>query len=424
MRKISTLLLLFIGLQNSAQSMSDGVYSTNFGTINLTFEVGNEYPNGGMVYGDYKNNGTITGSTFNNGKEIAGSFHNAAAEGKFIFFAPSGKQHFFDSGITSFNGNWGYGTDNKYSTNPDFIWKATNKTAGKEAIKNVTNVWSGKWNTTDGNLILQQVGNKVTGTYKGIGTVNATYTPQTRKLKGTFYNNNTKKTGHFEFNFEGNSFKGKWGWTSAMTDGVWNGTKNVKNNKTIVAAQSTTNTQTTGLTTTTNTATTKEVKYRISLVQATSGLYQSTRNPELYGFVSIQVYRVTNGNRQEIKSFGNKSPYFFNTTEDNAFPKPIHDFPSNSVAYYRDFIISTDDLNNSDVDIEIEITQHLKGKVIGSNYDYGKDKEILNLETIQLDQRENFKNNFIVGKNYANGQFIETRNYEKNSSVILNLKKL
>ena len=104
MKKIITLLLWAIGTQTIAQSFSDGVYSTNFGTINLTFEQGFEYPNGGIVYGDYKGIGTITGSTTNVRKEIVGSFHNGAAEGKFIFFSPTGKQHFFDSGITSFNG--------------------------------------------------------------------------------------------------------------------------------------------------------------------------------------------------------------------------------------------------------------------------------------------------------------------------------
>jgi hypothetical protein len=231
MRNFFTLLFMAIGFQNFAQSFSDGVYNTSYGTVNLTFEVGTDYPNGGLVYGDYKGIGTITGTTANNAKELTGSFHNGAQVGKFIFFSPSGKQNFFDNGITKFNGNWGYGTDNKYSTNPDHIWNATGKTGGKDAIKNVTNVWSGKWNTTDGNLILQQVGNKVTGTYKGIGTVDGSYNPTTKKLKGTFYNNNTKKTGHFEFNFEGNSFKGKWGWTTAMTGGNWDGTKHVKNNK-------------------------------------------------------------------------------------------------------------------------------------------------------------------------------------------------
>ena len=227
MKKLILIFALVFSFNSNAQSFSDGVYNTNYGTINLTFEQGFEYPNGGIVYGDYKGIGTITGSTANVGKEIVGNFHNGAAEGKFIFFSPSGKQHFFDSGITSFNGNWGYGTDNKYSTNPDHIWKATSKTAGKDAIKNVTNVWSGKWNTTQGYIILQQVGNKVTGKYHDVGTIEATYNASTKKLTGTFTNKGQK--GHLEFTFEGNSFKGKWGWTTAMTEGNWDGTKNVKN---------------------------------------------------------------------------------------------------------------------------------------------------------------------------------------------------
>ncbi|UPQ80790.1 hypothetical protein M0M57_08105 [Flavobacterium azooxidireducens] len=371
MRKIITLLLLFVGLQNSAQSMSDGIYSTNFGTINLTFEVGYEYPNGGMVYGDYKNNGTITGSTTNNGKEIIGTFHNGAAEGKFIFFAPSGKQHFFDSGITSFNGNWGYGTDNKYSTNTDHIWKATSKTSGKDAIKNVTNVWSGKWNTTDGNLILQQVGNKITGTYKGIGTVTAIYSPQTKKLKGTFYNNNTKKTGHFEFNFEGNSFKGKWGWTSAMTDGVWNGDKHIKNNKELPKST----TQVTS--STSNSGTTKFVVSAVS-IDASEG--------KIYGFFGCKLFKVTASGREQVQNFGNKSSDFYNTTEnnENKLLSKKQAF-SNSPEFYREFVLNNSDLNNNGVKYELEIYSHMKAKRTGaSNLNFGFIKEIFRLDQIKI----------------------------------------
>ena len=380
MRKIITVLLLFIGLQNSAQSMSDGVYSTNFGTINLTFEVGNEYPNGGMVYGDYKNNGTITGSTANNGKEIIGTFHNGAAEGKFIFFSPSGKQHFFDNGITSFNGNWGYGTDNKYSNNPDHSWKATSKTAGKEAIKNVINVWSGKWNTTDGNLILQQIGNKVTGTYKGIGTVNATYTPQTRKLKGTFYNNNTKKTGHFEFNFEGNSFKGKWGWNTSMTDGIWDGTKNIKNNKEL--PKSTTQTSSS----TSNSGTTKYVVSAVS-IDASEG--------KIYGFFGCKLFKVTASGREQVQNFGNKSSDFFNTTEnnENKLLSKKQAF-SNSPEFYREFVLNNSDLSNNGVKYELEIYSHMKAKRTGaSNLNFGFKKEIFRLDQIKLNELINISSN-------------------------------
>ncbi|HPN18856.1 MAG TPA: hypothetical protein PK546_04890, partial [Chitinophagales bacterium] len=225
MKKIILILLVFLSVKVFAQSSTDGIYNTTFGTISLTFETGYEYPNACIVYGDYKDNGTLTGSTQNNAVELQGNFHNGAAEGKFIFLCPGNKTSFFDQGITSFNGFWGYGTDNKYSDNPNYKWNVLSKISGRETIKNSTNVWSGKWNTTDGNLILQQVGNKVTGTYKGIGTIDAVYSKQTRKLKGKFKNTSTQQTGFFEFIFNGNSFTGKWGWTAAMADGEWNGTK-------------------------------------------------------------------------------------------------------------------------------------------------------------------------------------------------------
>ncbi len=421
MRIISTLLLLVIGLQAFAQSLSDGVYNTNYGKINLTFEVGYEYPNGGMVYGDYKDNGTITGSTINVGKEISGSFHNGAAEGKFIFFSPSGKQHFFDSGITSFNGNWGYATDNKYSTNPDHSWKATSKTAGKDAIKNVTNVWSGKWNTTDGNLILQQIGNKVTGTYKGIGTVTATYAPQNKKLKGTFYNNNTKKTGHFEFNFEGNSFKGKWGWTTAMTDGVWNGTKHVKTNKEVVVAVNSTS-STSSSSQTTNGNQNKTVKLKFVLETIFAGDIPNLRSPELYGFVGMRLFRVTSNGREEIKSFGNKAQNFFNKTENNPFlVKNIHDYRHDlplTPDYFREFTINQSDLNNPDVDIEVEVWHHIKAKIIGPNYDFKYHKEVVNFENI-TDYSNNQKL-LTVGKSYENSKSISTT---RNSFIYLRVYK-
>ncbi|VXB34255.1 exported hypothetical protein [Flavobacterium sp. 9AF] len=240
MKKIILIIALVLSLiSNAQQTFIDGVYNTNYGTINLTVELGIEYPNGGMIYGDYKGIGTITGISSNKAKEIVGSFHNGAAEGKFVFFCPFGKLHFFEGGISSFDGNWGYATDNKYSTNPDYIWKVTSKVAGSDAIKNVTNVWSGKWNTTQGYIILQQVGNKVTGKYHDVGNIDATYNPTTKKLTGTFTNNGNK--GYLEYSFEGNSFKGKWGWTTALTGGNWDGTKHVKNNK-VIANSSSSNT--------------------------------------------------------------------------------------------------------------------------------------------------------------------------------------
>lgn len=403
MKKIITLLLWAIGTQTFAQSFSDGVYSTNFGTINLTFEQGFEYPNGGIVYGDYKGIGTITGSTTNVGKEIVGSFHNGAAEGKFIFFSPTGKQHFFDSGITSFNGNWGYGTDNKYSTNPDYIWKVTNKTAGKDAIKNVTNVWSGKWNTTQGYIILQQVGNKVTGKYHDVGTIEATYNASTKKLTGTFTNKGQK--GHLEFTFEGNSFKGKWGWTTAMTGGNWNGDKHVKNNK-VIATTSTSSNSSTSANSNQSQNNQKE-KYRINIseiyVKASNlPIAAATQYWWFYGFSGLRVFKTTSSGREEIKSFGDKSQNFFDKTEDNPLnnnSKTPYVF-SNTPDFYRDFEINKNDLNDSNVSIEVEFWHHIKVKVAGPNKDYGKVRKTLNFKSIvsegNFEVCENCNNNVKV----------------------------
>jgi len=372
MKKIVLIFALVFSFNSNAQSFSDGVYNTNYGTINLTFEQGFEYPNGGIVYGDYKGIGTITGSTANVGKEIVGNFHNGAAEGKFIFFSPSGKQHFFDSGITSFNGNWGYGTDNKYSTNPDFIWKVTSKAGGSDAVKNVTNVWSGKWNTTQGYIILQQVGNKVTGKYHDVGNIEATYNPSTKKLTGTFTNNGKK--GYLEYSFEGNSFKGKWGWTSALSGGNWDGDKHVKNNKVIVTSTTSTN----ALTTQSNTATTKYIVSAISIL---------TGESNIYGFWGFKLFKVTQDGRVQVPNFGNKSSDVYNETENSSkiIKSSSYNFP-NSPEFFREFIIPNTDINNPNIKYELEVYVHSKNKVLGTNTNYGYQKQIYRLDNIEFNK--------------------------------------
>lgn len=372
MKKIVLIFAIVFSFNSNAQSFSDGVYNTNYGTINLTFEQGFEYPNGGIVYGDYKGIGTITGSTANVGKEIVGNFHNGAAEGKFIFFSPSGKQHFFDSGITSFNGNWGYGTDNKYSTNPDYIWKVTSKAGGSDAVKNVTNVWSGKWNTTQGYIILQQVGNKVTGKYHDVGNIDATYNPATKKLTGTFTNNGKK--GYLEYSFEGNSFKGKWGWTTALSGGNWDGTKHVKNNKVIVTSTTSTN----ALTTQSNTATTKYIVSAISIL---------TGESNIYGFWGFKLFKVTQDGRVQVPNFGNKSSDVYNETENSSkiIKSSSYNFP-NSPEFFREFIIPNTDINNPNIKYELEVYVHAKNKVLGTNTNYGYQKQIYRLDNIEFNK--------------------------------------
>ncbi|MEZ4876021.1 MAG: hypothetical protein R2805_00480 [Flavobacterium sp.] len=330
-KKIILVFILSILGKANAQSFTDGIFTTTFGNISWTTETGTDYPNGGMVYGDYKDKGTIIGSFDNNGKEVVGSFHNGAAEGKFVFITPYGKDNFFANGIKTFAGNWGYSSNNKYSQNPDYEWKVTGKIGEKDAVKNVTNVWSGKWNTTDGAMYLMQVGNKITGTYKGVGTVEATYNPSTRLLKGTFTNNNFNKTGYIEFYFEGNTFKGKWGWNTSMTEGNWDGTKHVKNNKELSKNV---------LTNQLSNSSSKKILFRIqakSIYLNEHGVNPS--NVSLYGFVGFELYKVTNNSRVEVLSFGNKSKYLFNTNENQAFVEgSTYIFP-NQPTYYREYEI-------------------------------------------------------------------------------------
>lgn len=410
MRKIILVFILSILGKANAQSYTDGIYTTTFGNISWTTETGTDYPNGGMVYGDYKDKGTILGSFDNNGKEVVGSFHNGAAEGKFVFITPYGKENFFANGIKTFAGNWGYSSNNKYSQNPDFEWKVTGKIGEKNGIKNITNVWSGKWNTTDGAMYLMQIGNKITGTYKGVGTVEATYNPSTRLLKGTFTNNNFNKTGYIEFYFEGNTFKGKWGWNTNMTEGNWDGTKHVKNNKELSKA-STSNTLSSS--TGTSSSTTSKYSIRIDFMSTASKIAYVPGN-EMYGFAGLRVFRVTSGGREEIKSFGNKNANFFDRTENNSFPnsKGAYIFPETQ-EYLREFEIKNSDLNNPNVDVEVEIWHHLKFKTIGKNDDYKYVKQVLTMERM-IELKEVW-----IGKSCNNG----VKNSNENSDIKLIVKK-
>lgn len=422
MKKIILIIALALNFISNAQSLTEGVFNTTFGTINLTFEQGIEYPNGGMVYGDYKGIGTITGATTNAGKELVGNFHNGAAEGKFIFFSPYGKQHFFDSGITSFTGNWGYSTDNKYSTNPDYIWKVTSKVGGKDAIKNVTNVWSGKWNTTQGYIILQQVGNKVTGKYHDVGTIDATYNPTSKKLTGTFTNNGKK--GYLEYSFEGNSFKGKWGWTTALSGGNWDGTKHVKNNKVIETTSTTTNDNTSsiqqGLTNEGNTSTNNPKKITVKLLHIKEGNGVFHRFPDLYGIVSVDIIKVTQNNSESVASFGNKTKYLLNSTEDYAFRHGNDGCAvPNSPQYTREYNISSQDWNDRNIKFEIRVTHHIKGKINGPNQDYEKYTEVFDLKSIPLDG----SNNIWIGYNYKNGNYVNYGLEFDKSRVLLKITK-
>jgi hypothetical protein len=426
LKPITLLLFLLIGLQSFAQSIVDGIYSSTFGNVSMTTEFDKEFPNGSIIYGDYRENGTMSGFYADFQKEIKGTFFNGSSEGKYIFLLPFTMSA--NKPIDAMNGFWGYTSDNKNSANANDKWNITAKTGTPINIKNATNVWSGTWNTTDGKMHLVQVGKNVTGRYKGLGTITAVYNPSSRLLKGTFLNLNNSKSGNFEFYFEGNSFKGKWGWTAAMTGGNWDGTKEVKTNKELSKRASTTNqtvanttTQNSpienqkntnsdpdnsirsikqGLRSTTNANSNRTLK--ISLLKIIRGNNTIYRFEELYGFVGVEVFRVTNSQSVLVASFGNKKQYFFDTTENSTFPRTIfgsHVF-ANEAQFIREFQISQADWNNPNVRFEVRLWHHLKGKIIGTNRNYQKTSSTFNLNTIGV----NRDNKIWVGKDYNNGE--------------------
>lgn len=390
------LLLLALVLTKTAvraQSSSDGAYTTTYGNISWITEVGPEYPDGAIMYGDYKGNGTLAGTFAKNGSEVTGSFHNGAAEGKFVFFAPSGNGNFFNGTFNTFKGNWGYTTDNRGSTHPDHVWNALSKISSGRSSGLITAVWSGKWNTTDGHMILLQTGNKVTGTYKDVGTIDAVYDPATQVLKGSFYNNNLKKQGFLEFRLSGNAFKGKWRWNSDVTLKDWDGTKAFKTNKEPETARPATPV---------TTAARPQITIRISLLKIVGENVAPVRFADFYGFVGVELVKLTGEASTLVKSFGNKPAYFFNTTEDKAFITNglIHNLPDQP-DYRRDFVIDAADWDNPEIRFEIRLWHHLKGKVNGPNLDYGKFSDKFDLKTIRLDKYSNIW----VGKNYVNGNY-------------------
>lgn len=393
----------------------NGTYQTNFGTVKLVTE-------NGIVYGDYANNGTILAYEYASGgrTQLHGVFFNGNQKGKFIWTNTSQKQNSTEiiiEGLYTYDSNItlkkvkeeGRFFESQHFPNKTNEWKWTGSrtsTANPNDLQSA--VWNGKWTTTFGNISLEQVGLKVNGLYSNLGNIEADYSKSSRMLKGTFTNKG--KIGYFEFILEGNSFKGKWGWTTAMTEGNWNGNKLEKTNK-VVAISNPTQSSTAS----NNTNTGKKSKYRFHLRDLSGGEFTSLRKPELYGFVGIQVYRVTSNGREKINSFGNKGDYFFNLTENQAFSDDSKFEIPETPEYYRDFEILDSDINNPNVDIEVVIFHHFKGKITGSNYDWEKISQTFTIERyLEL-------SNVYIGKACVNG--VAKENYlTPNSKSYVNIK--
>lgn len=378
---VKCLILTFIYLPANAQEWQ-GQFQTKYGALRLVQELGFEYPGGGMVYGDYGDKGTFVANFSNGPHRLDGYFHNGAASGKFLLEASKGIGETYYPTLFNFTGNYGYGENNNlYSTNADWQWTGKrNATSRPTGLKKA--VWSGKWKTSFGDIILQQVGNKVTGKYKTNDRIEAEYNPDTRILKGTFTNGS--QTGKLEFKIEGNKFTGKWGWGNNLDQGAWTGEKFVKSNAEMAA---------------TNPAPAPApVAYKKYRIQATDvvisesgqNIFSADAPAELYGFAGFRVQRVTASKTENIASFGNQPVYYFDRQENNHVRVTYNKntaqykyiFPAGSAS--RDFLIPVNDLNLQNTDFYFTAVAHFKEADPGTNDDFGKKEIRLSLKSIQL----------------------------------------
>ena len=94
---------------------------------------------------------------------------------------------------------------------------------------NVLNI-SGDWNTNEGKVTFNQIGNKVTGTYKFgdgkiEGTINGNILEGYWSEAPTYECPNDKGKLIFEFDSSGNTFEGKWSYCEDEPLRIWNGVR-------------------------------------------------------------------------------------------------------------------------------------------------------------------------------------------------------
>ncbi|TNF42722.1 MAG: hypothetical protein EP311_04685, partial [Cytophagales bacterium] len=195
---ITLFLLCWLSGNLFAQNGLTGTYSTSFGEIKIVQE-------NDVIYGDYGSKGTLLGEvtyTLGNTKTVKGIFYNNNDKGSFEWIFTEDRYY-----KRKFTGKYGWGT----SLNSG-AWNGEDKNRTVPAdLKKA--LWSGKWNTTYGEIFLKQDGNQVTGTYRNIGTINATV-KNGGILEGTFTNNGNKGT--FSFKLKDDSFEGLWGWGTTV----------------------------------------------------------------------------------------------------------------------------------------------------------------------------------------------------------------
>ncbi|MEO0899462.1 MAG: M12 family metallopeptidase [Bacteroidota bacterium] len=199
------LILLCLGSFSPLFGQWTGTWSSTYGELRLI-------QNGTKVSGDYATQGVIEG-TYNAAKRtLTGSFYNKKLKRTGFFrFTLNGK---------SFSGTWGWNRDMNTK------WTGTRIRSTKPSLKSSEfRACQGRWDSSFGELRFKQDGGKVYGDYARIGTIEGTFNPVTKVLKGYFTNKGLNRSGQFEFTMSNNSFSGKWGWSSALANGKWTGKK-------------------------------------------------------------------------------------------------------------------------------------------------------------------------------------------------------
>lgn len=93
--------------------------------------------------------------------------------------------------------------------------------------------WQGGWETQHGNVEIIVSKGYVYGLYANVGWLYGKIAPGSKRIVGTFWNEEQKNTGRFEWNLNnaGTAFTGKWAWgedfktLQQLNGGNWNGTK-------------------------------------------------------------------------------------------------------------------------------------------------------------------------------------------------------
>ena len=99
------------------------------------------------------------------------------------------------------------------------------------------------------------------------------------------------------------------------------------------------------------------------------------------------MFKVTQDGRVQVPNFGNKSSDVYNETENSSkiIKSSSYNFP-NSPEFFREFIIPNIDINNPNIKYELEVYVHAKNKVLGTNTNYGYQKQIYRLDNIEFNK--------------------------------------